>query len=222
VVALAGLARALGAAPDLIKRLERAGVIVPLGRDRANQIWVDVDARRQVERVQSLIGAGYAERDIALVIGRVERAPGRTRIDEVLALAELARAAAVAPEALRRWVLGGLIVPWALAEGGDPLFVRAALGTAKALTALETLGLGEDAPALASFLGRGKAPRTKVPDAAIAALHARVDTRLAQVESAARILRKVLPQLGLAAAPKAPRRLVPRRRPKVPRVRAER
>lgn len=219
MVALGSLARSLGAAPDLIKRLERAGVIVPLGRDRAGQIWVAADVRRQVERVQSLIGAGYAERDIALVIGRVEREPGRTRVDEVVGLAELAKAAAVTPEDLRRWVTGALVVPWGVAEDGDPLFVRAALGTAKALAALETLGLGADAPALAAFLARDKAPRTKVPDAAIAALHARVDERLQEVEAAARILRKVLPQLGLAAAPKPPRRLVPRRRLKLPRAR---
>lgn len=217
MVALGSLARSLGASPELIKRLERAGVIVPLGRDRAGNVWVDTDVRRQVERVQSLMAAGYAEKDIALVIGRIERAPGRTRSDEVSSRAELAAAASIPPEVLTRWVADGLIAPWATVEGGEPLFERGLVQTACALAALEALGLGDHAQHFAELVraGRGGVPgsggQARSGDA-IAALHKRIGERLGEVESAAQVLRKLLSQLGVAAVAKPRRRLQLRRK----------
>ncbi len=220
MVALGSLARSLGAPPDLLKRLERAGVIAPLGRDRAGNVWVDADVRRQVERVQSLIAAGYAEKDIALVIGRIERAPGRTRVDEVVGLAELASAASVTPEAVTRWVDGGLLEPWATIEQGEALFETGTLVTVRSLAALEALGLADHLHAFAEFerAGRELVPRvagardTRQPSAAIAALHKAIGERLGEVESAAQVLRKLLARLGTIAAPPPRRRLNLRRK----------
>jgi len=207
---LGSLAKALGVTPDLIKRLERAGVIVPLGRDRAGRIWVDADARRQVERVQSLMAAGYPERDIALVIGRIERAPGRTRIYDVFVLADVASTEAIPPELVTRWVDDGLVAAWGVAETGELLFESGAVAIVSALAALEVLGLSDHAHALVGFIARDP----NRPSDAIARLHQVIGQRIGAVERAVRVLRKLLPQLSQSAAPKPRRRPLLRRRGK--------
>lgn len=196
VVPLTALAQSLGAAPGLMKRLDRAGLITPVGRERGGEVWVDSDARRQLERVVALIGAGYAERDIANVIGRIERTK-RTPPAEVITLSALAAATGVSVETARAWVVDGTLHAWAQTEEGEPLFGADAPASARVLAALATLGLGELARA---WLHGADDERAAALDV--------VRKHLSAIEGATRVLRKLAP-----AEPKR-RRLLTRRRPK--------
>lgn len=182
------------APPELVKRLERAGLIAPIARDESGRIWVDVDARRQIDRVQALIGAGYAERDIALVIGKVERPERRAHLEPVVGMEHLARESGASADDLRRWLSEGLLEPWALTEHAEPLLSSSSIELARAFAALETLDLGAHK---AAWVAAVRAPRGPV-DAALR-------ERLGHIEGAARTLRKLVTALDQRALAKRPR-----------------
>lgn len=190
------------APPELVKRLERAGLIVPIARDEAGRIWVDVDARRQLERVQALIGAGYAERDIALVIGKVERPERRARLEPVVGVEHLCQEAGASGEDVKRWLAEGLLEPWALTEAGDPILLPADIDLARALAALEALALGAHK---AAWVAAVRTPKARI-DAALR-------ERITRLEAAAKTLRKLAATIDERAATRSSRvRLLSRRR----------
>lgn len=216
VVAVDVLTQSLGATPELVRRLERWGLVVPRARDEAGRVWVDAEARPRIERVQSLVAAGYAERDIALVIGRIESAgTDRQRVQRVLSLEGFAAAADLAPATITRWLDDRLVRAWAVDEEGAPLFTRGALADARAIAALEALGLADEAPRWARIANGDAAP------AETAELRSRIAAHLARLDRATRSLQKLLPRL-LAKAPTAPaaprRRLLLRRGKAVPKA----
>lgn len=206
VIAIDALARASSVAPELLRRLERSGLVTPRARDEAGRVWVDADTRARVERVQSLIAAGYAERDIALVIGRIERADGKRRVHRVLTLDGFAAAAGLAPAVVARWVEERLLRAWAHDEQGQPLFSRGALADARALDALDALGLRDEARRWAK-VARGDADANE-----IAEMRARIAAHLTRLDRATRALQKLLPRLLAKTPPTAtPRRRLLRR-----------
>ena len=203
VLAALGEAGAGGrpATPELVKRLERAGLIVPLARDEAGRTWVDVDARRQIERFQALIGAGYAERDIALVIGKAERPERGARLEPIAGVEHLAAASGATAADVLRWRGEGLLEPWAVSEGGEPLMAEGLVEIARALAALEALELGAHKAAWV---------------AATRARDGRIDLalreRLGRIEGAVKVLKKLIVALDERAA-RLPRvRLLSRRK----------
>ncbi len=204
VITLASL-RSPGVSSELVKRLERAGLVKPLGRDTGGQVWVDVDARRQLERVQSLIAAGYAERDITLVIGRAERSARDDRIVEVIGRDELVSRARVGVELLDRWEASGALAPWARDEAGRPLYQRELVPLARAFSALEALGIGEHVAAWAR-VARGE------PDEGDRELKALIEARLERAEVALKTLRKLLARLHEVGTRRPRRRLLGRAR----------
>lgn len=181
LVPLAALAQSLGASLALMKRLDRAGLITPVARERGGEVWVDGDARRQLERVVALIGAGYAERDIASVIGRIERTK-RTPPSEVITSATLSTLAGVTPEALQAWVADGTLQAWALTEAGEPLFGADAPARVRVLASLATLGLERHARAWLEGADDERSEALAV-----------VRKHLRDIEGATRVLRKLVP-----------------------------
>lgn len=189
------------ASPELVKRLERAGLIVPLARDEAGRIWVDVDARRQIERFQALIGAGYAERDIALVIGRAERSERGARLELVAGVEHLAAASGATAEDIRRWLGEGLLEPWASSEAGEPLMAQGLVEIARALAALETLDL---AAHKAAWVAAARARDGRIDGA--------LRERLGRIEGAVKALKKLIAALDERAAKRPRARLLSRRK----------
>ncbi len=196
VVPLTALVQSLGVPPGLLKRLDRAGLITPLGRERSGEVWVDSDARRQLERVVALIGAGYAEHDITAVIGRIERTK-RTPPVEVISVVALSELARLSVETIRAWVADGTLRTWAHTDEGEPLFGVEALANVRVLAALATLGLTEHAQAWLHGEDDERAAASGV-----------VRKHLRDIEGATRVLRKLVP-----AEPKR-RRLLTRGRAK--------
>lgn len=209
LIAMTDLSRSLGVPADLLRRLERAGLVVPIAKDDNGEQWVDAGARRQVERVQSLIAAGYAERDIALVIGRAERTDGSSRLESIIGAEELLTKARIERGTLDRWIAQGAIPGWAVEESGAPLFLRRHVVLARALRALELLGLGE-------LVGTWSALARGEPGAAGRELgrelSAELTTRLDDAEHALQTLRKLLPRLVGSRLRRRRSRLLARRR----------
>ncbi len=200
----------LGATPEVVRRIERLGLIVPLARDAAGDaVYYEASARQTTSRVLTLIAAGYAEADVALVVGRVATAPSapRKRPRRLITLAELARRVA-APEArIRGWLDAGVLAPWACDAAGDALFEPEAEALARALGALAVIGLEALVPLIGAALATPSGPEA-------AALRADLTTHLEQAAAAITALRALARRL----APKRRRRLLRRR--KVPTVRA--
>lgn len=183
------LTRELSATPELERRLDKLGLLVPVARGgRRGPLYYDAHARGLVERAVALTAAGYAPKDIAHVLGRVERTPPGPLV-EVLGLVPLAGAAKLPVERVSTWVARGLIAPWGADEIGTALFLRSALGDVRGLAALETLGLGELALAWVdgSF------------DVAL------VKARVAEAQAAARLLAQLAPKKAAARRVGTPR-----------------
>lgn len=200
----------LGATPEVIRRIERLGLILPLARDAAGDaVYYDLGARHTASRVLTLVAAGYAEADIALVVGRVATDPSapHKRPQRLITLAELARRIGVPVARIRGWIDVGALTPWAIDAIGDALFEREAEPLARALGALAVIGLDALVPLVGRSLTAPSGPEA-------ATLHAELTTHLEQAAAAITALRALARRL----MPKRRRRLLRRR--KAPTVRA--
>jgi hypothetical protein len=208
VVALGALTKSVGASPELMRKLARAGLVRPIGKDDKGRLWVDAEARRQVERVQTLMAAGYAERDIALVIGKVAAAGERVRVDEVCDLEAFAGLVEVPSETVGAWVEASLMPVWGTREDGAPMFLSAAVELGRLFAAAEALDLGAHKALLARVVrGEGRAAGED-----IAAFGRFMGERLERLERAVKILRKILPKLETPERAPRERRLLARRK----------
>lgn len=176
VVARAELLSRSGVQSELFSRIERAGLVRAIGRS-PTEVYYPREAIGQVERVQTLIAAGYAERDVAHVVGKAVATHAAT-LDRVIEL-DLDR-----PE-LRALSEAGLIPLWAVTDAGQPLIHVIDVPLCDALAALPVVGLGELSPALAE-VGVG-APSRRFEELAVA-----IDTRLTVLNDASAQLRKAL------------------------------
>ena len=177
-----------GVRPELLGRIERAGLVRAMGHSPTEAYYAR-EALDQIERVQTLLGAGYAERDVAHVVGKVSAASAGT-LDRVLEL-DLER-----PE-LRALADAGLIPLWAVTDAGQPLIHAIDQPLCEALAALSVVGLDELAPALAEI-------GTSSPGRSFAELAATIDKRLTALSDASARLRKALAQIQRRA--RAPRK----------------
>lgn len=197
--------RQLGAPPDLVRRLVRAGLVVPLGRAESGGRWVEVDARRQIERVRALVAAGYAEKDIAVVIGKVERPEADPGKHPIYASSTFARLVAAPEASVQGWVEAGLLEPFGVTEDGGLLFTDEAREVARVLAALEQVGLGSLAADLAS------ARSCELDEDATRALIASIRHQIAHTKAALGVLDAALPALEKRLAPQR-RRLLTRKK----------
>ncbi|MFO0747560.1 MAG: hypothetical protein U1F43_18120 [Myxococcota bacterium] len=192
----------LAAAPELAKSLEKLGLLVPVARAlKRGPLYYDEAVRPLVERAVALTAAGYAPKDIALVLGRMAGAKNGAAVD-VFPLARLAAAARLDEVRVVAWVERGLVTPWAVDESGAALFTRDALAEVRGLAALEAVGLGALAPGWADDSLDLAAVRVRVAETLAAA---RLLTRLVAKKAAAAKKRP-------AARARTPRVLRPTRR----------
>lgn len=189
------LARA-GLRPEQLARIERHNLVRPLGAS-TRETFYPREALTQLERVQTLVAAGYAERDVAHVVGRVAAATDAP-IDRVVEL-DPASSSALSD--------GGLIPIWAVTEAGLPLVHVLDQPLCEALIALSTVGLGELAPALSS------ASASNDP-AALTELRRAIERHLDALDAASSTLRKNLVRLdsGRAGKGRGLRRFLRRRK----------
>ena len=181
--------------PDQLARIERSNLVRPLGAS-ARETFYPREAVAQLERIQTLIAAGYAERDVAHVVGRVAAAPDAP-IDRVIELD---------PSSSSALTDGALIPIWGVTESGQPLVHVLDQPLCEALIALSTVGLGELAPALSAAAAND-------PDA-LAELRRGIERHLDTLDAASALLRKNLARLDPARAGRARglRRLLRRRK----------
>lgn len=180
----------VGMAEALFLRALRAGLVVPLGRS-TRDTYYHGEAVAQLERVQTLLAAGYAERDVALVVGRVQGAETRA-VARVVELEELAMNHSAGT--LRALVEQGLLPIWGVTEAGRRLLLEQDEDLALAITALASLGLDEHTESLGLLAsGRPTTPFTE--------LRARIEARLVEFDGAAKALRRALPRLARRFAP---------------------
>lgn len=216
LIELEASSKQVGAPPDLVRRLVRAGLVVPLGKAESGGRWVEIDARRQIERVRALVAAGYAEKDIAVVIGKVERPDADPGKHPIHSLPTFARMVAAPEDLVRRWVEDGVLEAFGRTEDGELLFAGDARDTARLLLALDHLGLAMLAADLTSARsGDLDADRTR-------ALLETLKRRAVQTKAALTVLDAALPALERRLAPR-PRRLLARKKvgtTRAPRTRA--
>lgn len=182
--------------PEQLTRIERNNLVRPLG-ESARETYYPREALAQVERVQTLIAAGYAERDVAHVVGRVAAVTG-SLIDRVVEL-DPASASALSEDRL--------IPIWAVTEAGQPLIHVLDQPLCEALMALRTLGLG----ALAAPLSGAVA---ETDPSALAELRRTIERHLDTLDEASILLRKRLTKLAPSRGSRAQglRRLLRRRK----------
>ncbi|MCC6622965.1 MAG: hypothetical protein IT385_17025 [Deltaproteobacteria bacterium] len=180
----AALDHDLASAPELSRRLEKLGVLAPVARAsaRGGAVYYDAGVASIVERARALLGAGYASKDIALVLGRVEEGR-REPVIEVADLAEVVQRTGVAAERIagpEGWVARGLVPVWGRDGADAPLFASDVVPRVRVLAALEALGMG----ALAADWLAGA---IDVP---------RVRARLAEIQAAVKLLTRAMPKVG--------------------------
>lgn len=182
--------------PEQLARIERHNLVRPVGAS-ARETFYPREALAQLERVQTLIAAGYAERDVAHVVGKVAAA-NEAPIDRVVELD---------PASSSALTEGGLIPIWAVTEAGQPLVHVLDQPLCEALLVLSTLGLGELAPALSSA-AKSSEPTT------MADLKRTIERHLETLDKASTLLRKNLARLNPAGTGRARglRRLLRRRK----------
>lgn len=174
-----------GLRPEQLARIERHNLVRPVGAS-TRETFYPREALAQLERIQTLIAAGYAERDVAHVVGKVAAAAD-TPIDRVFELD---------PASSSSLSEGGLIPIWAVTEAGQPLVHVLDQPLCEALIALSAVGLGELAPLLSS------AANSSEP-ASLADLRRTIERHLDTLEAAAAHLRKNLTRLAPAGPGKA-------------------
>lgn len=145
---LDALCRLLGTRPDLVRRLEKGRLIAPAGRDSARKPLYDGEGRRRLERVRELLQAGYAERDIAAVLGLVEERDDHTR-ETWLTTTDIIAPPRNAAAEIARAVDLGLVAVAALRDDDVPLFSAASSGRIACVLDLIELGLSAEARELA-------------------------------------------------------------------------
>jgi len=182
VTTRAALERRLGAMPEVARRLDKLGLLVPCAKtaSRGGEVYFDVGLGAVLERAAALMQAGYAPKDVALVLGRVELAR-REPVVEVLPLADVAERARVAAARIvgaGGWLERGLVQAFARDDGDAPLFLLDAVARVRGLAALEALGLGE----LGADWVAGTLDAT------------RVRARMDEVSEAVKVLERALPK----------------------------
>lgn len=141
MVARGELVARTGATLELLRRLERARLLRPIGRSSVD-LYYPAEARQQVERVQTLLAAGYAERDVAVVVGKVIDAT-RTKAEVVVELAQAAVRCDGSEAEVMSLCERGLAPVWAVTEGGRTLLAESDLPLVGALNALAVIGRPE-------------------------------------------------------------------------------
>lgn len=185
VIGRAELLVRAGLRPEQLTRIERHNLVRPVGVS-ARETFYPVGALAQLERVQTLIAAGYAERDVAHVVGKVAAA-NEAPIDRVVEL-DPASSSALSE--------AGLIPLWAVTEAGQPLVHVLDQPLCEALLALTTLGLGEHMAALSAAANSSET-------ATLAELRRAIERHLDTLDAASALLRKSLTRLVPARAGKA-------------------
>jgi len=188
VISRSQLMAQTGLSVELVRRFERVGLVSPVAKS-AREVYYATEALQQMERVQTLMAAGYAERDIAHVVGRVAspELDGLVKVDEVDAVAIALGVDEGVLDGLSR---RGVLVPWGRTHAGAALVAKADIALLGALVALVALGLD------ASVEDYVAAHRGDVSPEAIADLRARIQARIVGVETAASAMRKALSALA--------------------------
>ncbi len=187
VVARGQLLTLTGAKGELIRRFERVGVVVQLARS-AREVYYASEARQQLERVQTLLSAGYAEKDIAHVVGRVSNTE-RPNLESVHELAVVARSLRVEMGDLEELATRGLIAVWGRTDAGEALVGAAELGLIEGLVSLSALGLDVLLPDFAAT------HRGSTSAEAMRELSRSIEARVDVVEAATTALRKAMAAL---------------------------
>jgi len=195
VIARGQLLALTGVKSELVRRFERVGVVVPLAKS-AREIYYPAQARPQLERVQTLLSAGYAERDIAHVVGRVSSTE-RQALESVHELGEVARSLGVEVALLEGFISRDLVIVWGRTEAGEALVGAAELGLVEALVSLSALGLDSS---LQDFAATHRGSSTAVN---MSELRQSIAARLDVVEAATAVLRKATAALKRKARVKA-------------------
>jgi hypothetical protein len=147
------LCRTVGVRPDLVKRLVKARLLAPSGRDATRQPLFDADGRRRLERVRDLLQAGYAEKDIATVLGLVA-----DRNDDAtvtwLSIDDILTPPGHGATALARAAAHGLALANALRDDETPLFEARHAHRVAMVCDLIAIDLVDDARALAARHGQ--------------------------------------------------------------------
>ncbi len=177
VVARTDLLVRSGARVELLARMERAGLLRPIGKS-PTEVYYPREAFARVERVQTLIAAGYAERDVAHVVGKVAEA-SVAAVERVIALDTV-------PDS--QTLPDGLVPLWGRDDSGRRLIRLADLPLCQALLALAAVGLPELAPELSAAL-------VAAQGGAHEALAAAIEPRLEALEGASATLRATLAKL---------------------------
>ncbi len=136
VISRTALVDALKAPPAFLRRVERLGLLNPVARTARHELYYPAEVLERLVHVQSLLAAGYAEKDIGHVLGRVV-AEVRSEPALVCTASELA----VAPEVLDTFLERRLVEVWGETSDGQRLFAVGESERVRVLCALEELGL---------------------------------------------------------------------------------
>lgn len=177
VVGRSDLLGRTGARVELLTRMERAGLLRPIAVS-PTEVYYAPDALAQVERVQTLVAAGYAERDVAHVAGRVA-VSATTPVENVLELDKVPGAAGIAD---------GLVPLWGQSEAGQRLIRHADEDLCYALVALPLMGLSDLSQALVAAMTGVSGDSSE--------LRAKIEARLTELDHASTTLRATLAKLG--------------------------
>ena len=146
------LCRMVGVRPDLVKRLVKARLLAAFGRDAARMPLFDAEGRRRLERVRDLLQAGYAEKDIATVLGLVEDRNGDGGVTW-LGIDDILTPPGHGVAALARAESHGLMLADARRDDDTPLFEARHAHRIAMVCDLLAIDLVDDARALAARHG---------------------------------------------------------------------
>lgn len=184
VIARGQLLALTGVKAELVQRFERVGVVVPLAKS-AREVYYAAEARQQLERVQTLLSAGYAEKDIAHVVGRVSNTE-RPALESVHELGDVARSLRVEEARLEELATRELFAVWGRTEAGQALVGAVELVLIEGLVSLSALGLDALLP---DFAATHRGPSS--PEA-MRELSRSIEARVDAVEAATGALRRAL------------------------------
>lgn len=142
------LCRHAGVRPDLVHRLDKAGILARRGIAEGRVVFYDDEGLQRLIRVRELLNAGYPEQDVAHVLGLANAEPERARTRYVGA-ETLVPAPRHGREELEAAVASGLLSPAAWRDDGAPLFLAGEASRCRCALDLALLGLHEAAKKVA-------------------------------------------------------------------------